>query len=208
MSVWGHQLFLSARRQSEDVANKFATSGHARRVKYPAHWGVLAKKKPGQAPPALLWGIWLTERQEIIMENCKLLLFDLDGTLLRSDKTISKRTLRALQKCRERGILAGVSTSRSEQNALSFIDELKPEILITSGGALVKYNGSYIYKAMFSAEETKQIIQEARDICGAGCEITADTLDAHYWNYKTDPKKIRAGETAFIQTLTVLKKVH
>ena len=30
----------------------------------------------------------------------KLLLFDLDDTLLRSDKTISERTLEALRKCR------------------------------------------------------------------------------------------------------------
>lgn len=46
------------------------------------------------------------------MRNCKLLLFDLDGTLLRSDKTISQTTLKALQECREKGILIGVSTSR------------------------------------------------------------------------------------------------
>ena len=52
------------------------------------------------------------------MENCKLLLFDLDGTLLRSDKIISQTTLKALQKCREKDILIGVSTSRGEQNAL------------------------------------------------------------------------------------------
>ncbi|HIS99561.1 MAG TPA: HAD hydrolase family protein [Candidatus Faecaligallichristensenella faecipullorum] len=36
------------------------------------------------------------------MEDCKLLLFDLDGTLLRSDKKISQATLWALQKCREK----------------------------------------------------------------------------------------------------------
>lgn len=35
----------------------------------------------------------------------QLLLFDLDDTLLRSDKTISARTLAALRKCREQGIL-------------------------------------------------------------------------------------------------------
>ncbi len=40
------------------------------------------------------------------MKNCKLLLFDLDGTLLRSDKTISQKTLKALQECRENGISA------------------------------------------------------------------------------------------------------
>lgn len=123
------------------------------------------------------------------MENCRLLLFDLDGTLLRSDKTISQVTLKALHRCREKGILIGVSTSRGEQNSLSFIAELQPDILIASGGALVKYNGEYIYRAEFSREETRRMISTAREVCGDGCEITIDTLDSHYWNYKIDPKK-------------------
>lgn len=38
------------------------------------------------------------------MKDCKLLLFDLDGTLLRSDKTISQTTLQALRECRKDGI--------------------------------------------------------------------------------------------------------
>lgn len=46
----------------------------------------------------------------------KLLLFDLDGTLLRSDKTISERIIKALDKCREQGILIGISTSRAVHN--------------------------------------------------------------------------------------------
>ena len=106
------------------------------------------------------------------MKKCKLLLFDLDGTLLQSDKTISTRTLSALKKCRENDILIGVSTSRSEQNSLVFLNELMPDILISSGGALVKYKTEYIYRAEFSEEET------------------IDTIDAHYWNYKIDPKKL------------------
>lgn len=35
------------------------------------------------------------------MKKCKLLLFDLDGTLLQSDKTISTRTLPALKNAGE-----------------------------------------------------------------------------------------------------------
>lgn len=123
------------------------------------------------------------------MNNCKLLLFDLDGTLLRSDKTISQTTLKALSECRGMGILIGVCTSRGEQNALSFVEKLKPDILIASGGALVKYNGKYIYKAEFSVEETRRMIAIAREVCGVDCEITIDTIDSHYWNYKVDPKK-------------------
>lgn len=124
------------------------------------------------------------------MKKCKLLLFDLDGTLLQSDKTISTRTLSALKKCRGNDILIGVSTSRSEQNSLVFLNELMPDILISSGGALVKYKTEYIYRAEFSEEETNVMIDMARNICGNDCEITIDTIDAHYWNYKIDPKKL------------------
>lgn len=123
------------------------------------------------------------------MKNCRLLLFDLDGTLLCSDKTISKRTMTALRKCREKGMLIGVSTSRGRQNALPFIAELKPDVLITSGGALVQYKEQSLYRAEFTGEETKALIATARRICGADCEITVDTIDRHYWNYKIDPKK-------------------
>ncbi len=121
--------------------------------------------------------------------SCKLLLFDLDGTLLQSDKTISKRTLNTLKVCRDKGILIGVSTSRSEQNSMTFLEELMPDILISSGGALVKKGSEYIYKAEFSEAETKNMIETARAVCGQDCEITIDTIDAHYWNYKIDPKK-------------------
>lgn len=124
------------------------------------------------------------------MQKCKLLLFDLDGTLLQSDKTISKRTVSALNQCREKGIFIGVSTSRSEQNSLVYLKELMPDILITSGGALVKYGTEYIYKAEFSVAETNAMIDLARIVCGKDCEITIDTIDAHYWNYKVDTKKI------------------
>ena len=96
------------------------------------------------------------------MKKCKLLLFDLDGTLLQSEKTISTRTLSALKKCRKNDILIGVSTSRSEQNSLVFLNELMPDILISSGGALVKYKTEYIYRAEFSEEETKVMIDMAR----------------------------------------------
>ena len=127
------------------------------------------------------------------MENNKLLLFDLDGTLLRSDKTISLRTLHALQTCRNKGVLIGVCTSRSEQNSLSFLDDLQPDVLITSGGALVKYKGKQIYKAEFSPEETAWMIAEARRVCGADCGITIDTIDFHYQNYQADPQKQPQG---------------
>lgn len=121
--------------------------------------------------------------------NCKLLLFDLDGTLLRDDKTISDNTFKALKKCREKGMLIGVVTSRSEKNSMTYIAKLCPDIIISSGGALVKYKDEYIDKAEFSKEETSKLIRAAREICGMDVEITIDTMSGHYWNYKIDPKQ-------------------
>lgn len=129
----------------------------------------------------------------------KLLLFDLDGTLLNNDKCISQKTLKTLQKCREKGMLIGVSTSRSEKNCLDFVAELNPDILIVSGGAVVKSRNEYIYMAEISAKETMRIVDIARKICGDECEITIDTLENHYWNYKIVPKTLEKnwGESIY-----------
>ncbi|MCQ2535241.1 MAG: Cof-type HAD-IIB family hydrolase [Clostridia bacterium] len=119
--------------------------------------------------------------------NSKLLLFDLDGTLLNSQKEISDYTFEALMRAREAGNIIGVSTSRSNPNLPSGIERLKPEVLITSGGALVIVNDECVGKYIFDEKETKDLIKTARLICGNEVEITIDTLTEHYWNYKIDP---------------------
>ena len=118
-----------------------------------------------------------------------LLLFDLDGTLLRSDKSISSKTKDILMKCRKQGILIGVSTSRSEKNSMNYIREIMPDVLITSGGAVVKFRDRYLFTAEFTEEETNEMIRISRTVCGSDCEITVDTLDSHFWNYHVDPKQ-------------------
>ena len=98
----------------------------------------------------------------------KYILFDLDGTLLRSDKTISKRTLQAINQCRARGFLVGISTSRAEHNCMTFLPELIPDLFIASGGAVVKFRDSYAYTAEFSIEETQSMIACARESRASG----------------------------------------
>lgn len=117
----------------------------------------------------------------------RLLLFDLDGTLLRSDKTLSPRTLAALRACQMKGISIGVCTSRSEQNCLDFLPHLSPDAVISSGGAVVRSGEELISTAAFTPDETNRMIAVARAICGPDVELTVDTLERHYWNYKVDP---------------------
>ena len=109
--------------------------------------------------------------------DCRMLLFDLDGTLLRSDRSISQRTLQILDEYRKRGVLIGIATSRSESNSQQCIQQVTPDIEITCSGALVKYRGNCVYKAEFTPEETKRLIQRAGEICGSDTEITVDTIN-------------------------------
>ena len=128
-----------------------------------------------------------------------LLLFDLDGTLLKTDKTISYKTINAINKCRNMGYLIGISTARSESNSEKFLIQVQPDLVISSGGAIVRFRGEIIYEAGFTKEETKKIIETALYIGGEEREITVDTIDAHYWNYQILPAEQDAswGETIY-----------
>ncbi len=85
-------------------------------------------------------------RPDLLRFKFKLLLFDLDDTLLRSDKTISPRNLEALHRIRwANAVKIGVSTSRSEKNAEVFINRIHPDVRITSAGAHVRVGERTIF---------------------------------------------------------------
>jgi len=76
--------------------------------------------------------------REFIPSRIKALAFDLDGTLLRPDKSISDRTRRALTCCMERGIRIVIVTGRSLDSGERF----RREIGVT--GPHVYYNGAEV----------------------------------------------------------------
>ncbi len=123
----------------------------------------------------------------------KLLLFDLDGTLLRSDNTISGRTLSAIDKCRKRGYLIGISTSRCEFNINRYREILAPDIVISSDGALIREKDRIVFRSAFSADETRLMIDISRKLLGDDVEMSCDTLSGHFWRYKEDPEAVIPG---------------
>lgn len=125
----------------------------------------------------------------------RVLLFDLDGTLLRSDKTISPNTLAAIDKVRQQGVLIGISTARSVLTARCFLEEIRPDLTITGSGALVLWQGEQIYRVEFTVEETRTLIAKARELAGEDCEMTVDTIDRYFENYHTWVHDPSMGET-------------
>lgn len=114
----------------------------------------------------------------------RLILTDLDDTLLTRKKEISDYTLGVLSRCRQAGMFFGFSTARSECNARKYINLIRPDAVISCGGALTRFRGAVVHENAFSRRETRALIDAALSL---NCEVTADTRTGHYWNYAVDP---------------------
>ncbi len=124
------------------------------------------------------------------------IFLDLDGTLLRSDKTISQKTINALLDMRKRGALIAFSSARSQEAMTEYIAAIKPDIVISNGGALAlaaKAGDKAICSYMLSADDVRHIIKRCFSVSGGKCEITIQTENAHYWNYKEKPDGAYSG---------------
>jgi len=93
----------------------------------------------------------------------KMIVSDLDGTLLRSDKTVSEHTVRVLKEMEAEGNKVAFATARPPRDAFRLIpDELKNDLVIC-------YNGAIIYsdkKVVYSQEMPLSTIMEIFEIAG------------------------------------------
>lgn len=71
----------------------------------------------------------------------KLIALDMDGTLLKEDKTISKENFEAIKKAKEKGVKVVLSTGRPKKGIEKYLKELN---LISDEDYCVTYNGSVI----------------------------------------------------------------
>jgi Cof subfamily protein (haloacid dehalogenase superfamily) len=114
----------------------------------------------------------------------KMIITDLDGTLLADDKNISDYNVSILKKCREIGIKIVFATARSGKACKRMTDLVNPDILILNDGALiVDENKEIIYRKVLSKETTDGIIKECINNKDIGV-ITAETDENYYVSYK------------------------
>ena len=111
----------------------------------------------------------------------RMILTDLDHTLLKQDGSVSEKTLQILTACRTKEIRFAIATARYWIGAERYIDLLNPDFEITTDGTLVHSHGQCIYSCAFSVSETNAIISGIAEAV-PGAEITAACGKTVYWN--------------------------
>lgn len=75
----------------------------------------------------------------------KLVAIDMDGTLLKEDKTVSEKTKEAIKKAREKNVKVVLATGRPVDGVKRYLEELDlfhdDEYVLTFNGAIVKEVG-------------------------------------------------------------------
>lgn len=90
----------------------------------------------------------------------KMVALDLDGTLLRSDKSISPRTLRVLHLLRCRGVEIAIATARPPRAVMSLLPEQLQNItLICYNGAEIHHAGRLIHRQYILPDDVSSIVQ-------------------------------------------------
>lgn len=111
----------------------------------------------------------------------KMIVTDLDDTLLHSDKSISDETVRVFRECRKQGIITVIATARYWIGAEMCIDVLHPDYEITTDGTLVHQNGELVCEDGFDLETTNRIIEKI--LCAdSNAEIITAVGRKAYWN--------------------------
>jgi Cof subfamily protein (haloacid dehalogenase superfamily) len=100
---------------------------------------------------------------------------DLDGTLLKNDKTVSEKTMAALKKQEELGKQIVIVTARAPRlEPLKLPEELKREFMIFYNGSEIYHKGKKIYSQSIpldSAKSITELILKDYDECNIGFEI-------------------------------------
>jgi len=111
--------------------------------------------------------------------NIKMIATDLDGTLLRDDKSISERTLSALMRCRERGIKTVYATGR-DKSATQLVAFEYFDGVVRNNGASAYFGDTLLYSRPMPIESIRELLIACDR---AGYKVAAERNGVHYANF-------------------------
>ena len=96
--------------------------------------------------------------------HIKMIATDLDGTLLRADKSISGYAADVFRCLRKSGIIVVFATGRPEMAIVEFAKIIMPHGIISNNGAGVSINGSTIFEQCMEPVSVKTIVSGLREL--------------------------------------------
>jgi Cof subfamily protein (haloacid dehalogenase superfamily) len=117
------------------------------------------------------------------MSEIKLIVTDLDNTLLRRDKTVSDRTVEVLRHCRESGIKLAFATARPKRAVFQYLDILKRiefDAMAFHNGAVIFCGGAPAVNYGIAPDVAQTI---ALKLAQCGLSVGLEIDDVNYSNY-------------------------
>jgi Cof subfamily protein (haloacid dehalogenase superfamily) len=90
--------------------------------------------------------------------NTKMIVADLDQTLVMSDKSISSFTKNIINICKQRGIFIAFATARTETDCKIYAQEINPDAIVSSRGLLVRVGEHTISSFILDVEIGNKIL--------------------------------------------------
>jgi len=110
--------------------------------------------------------------------NIKMIITDLDRTLLKTDKTISTYTASVLHRCRKRGIKLVFATARPKRTVAHFLYNTPTDAMILHNGAVIYSGDTLLAHNGIDAIVKDNILQAInRDFPGTTISVEIDNIN-------------------------------
>lgn len=127
--------------------------------------------------------------------DIKLIVTDLDNTLLKNDKTISDYSAEIFRRCRDYGIMTSVATARYITGIQPFINKIHPDYQITNDGTMTFQNGKLLFGYYIDLNIANKILNIIKEENPNGY-ISVVTEDGIFRKYGTKtPKPANSDES-------------
>jgi 5-amino-6-(5-phospho-D-ribitylamino)uracil phosphatase len=97
------------------------------------------------------------------LNGYRMVITDLDKTLLRSDETISPYTLSVLRRCNATGVKIVFATNRSYRRVLGFLDDAPCDAVVCHKGAAVYVGGEKLTDLCIQTETAQRLLRGLND---------------------------------------------
>lgn len=143
------------------------------------------------------------------MNQAKLVLLDMDGTLLDDNKQIPNTFSDVFMKLKEKGIVVGVASGRPYKNLIPYFPELyKDMVFVCENGGYVVYKEEVIHKSKMNFDICSKVIKKIRTL--EDCEVLLCGENATYYEVSREdllvPSRIYYPNLVYVEDLCDVKE--